>query len=234
VVEPQKPPFPWPKNSWTILTKIVRAWYTAEESSGEATQKKIASIAGVQQSQVSTNKAFLQAIGIIDSNGGSLTDQGKRVGIGLSNDNASTIQQGLQQIVKDNGLLRDLLDIIKGRGSLKVKDFNDEICLRTPGGKAAPGFATGASILQEIFINAGLIELVGDALCPLKGRNEEAKPEWERNGKPNFEKPLSPGLKRIPIPVSTSSVWWVEVGENPVDGEVEKFLEMQKLMFGTK
>ena len=56
--------------------------------------------------------------------------------------------------------------------------------------------------------------------------------EEEKNSIPN--KPASPGLNRIPIAVSTSSVWYIEVSETPKEGEIEKFLEMQRLMFGTK
>ncbi len=215
MAEAQKTPFPWPRNSWSILMKIVRAWYTAEADSGEVTQKKIAEMADVQQSQVSTNKAFLQAIGIVSSEGTSLTEAGKRVGIGLYNDNESMRQQGLQLIVRGNPLLKAMLDIIKGRGGLKLKDFSDEIALRTNG--KSEGFATGVGILQEILIGSGSIEVLGDSLRPVKGRSEEYA-----------------GLKRIPIPVSTSSVWWIEVGDTPADEEIQRFLEMQKLMFGIK
>ena len=233
MAEAQKTTIQWPRNSWVILTKIIRAWYTAEQGSGEVTQKKIAEIAGVQQSQVSTNKAFLQAIGVVNPEGISLTEAGKRVGIGLYNENEGMRQQGLLLIIRGNALLRDMLDIINGRGSLKVKDFSDEIALRTNG--KTDGFATGVTIFQEILVSSGLIEVVGDMLRPLKGRIEEHHREPENKGeKPNPEKLSDSGLKRIPIPVSTSSVWWIEVGETPKDGEVDKFLEMQKLMFGTK
>jgi len=124
-------------------------------------------------------------------------------------------QQGLQLIVRGNPLLKAMLDIIKGRGGLKLKDFSDEIALRTNG--KSEGFATGVGILQEILIGSGSIEVLGDSLRPVKGRSEEYA-----------------GLKRIPIPVSTSSVWWIEVGDTPADEEIQRFLEMQKLMFGIK
>lgn len=222
--------YQWPKNSWAILTKIIRAWYTVETGGSEVTQKKIADVAGVQQSQVSTNKAFLQMIGIVNPEGLSLSEGGKRLGIGLYNDNESMRQQGLELIIKGNPLLRDMLDIIKGRGALKTKDFSDEIALRT--GEKAAGFATGVTILQEILVASGTVELAGDSLRPLKGRLREKSPEIEPEKKVFPENPANSGLKKIPIAVSTSSVWWVEVAESPAEGEVEKFLEMQRLMFG--
>ena len=223
-------PYPWPKNSWTILSKIIRAWYSVETSGGEVTQKRIAEVAGVQQSQVSTNKAFLQALGIVSPEGTSLTEAGKRVGIGFYSDNESMTRQGLGQVIKANPLLKDMLDIVRGRGSLKVGDFYDEIALRI-GGKT-DGFVTGTAILAEILGRSGTVYITDNTLRPSRvGTLEQA----EETGK---EKDLldkqssAPGLKRIPIPVTTNSVWWVEVAEQAKPEEVQKFLEMQKLMFG--
>ncbi len=223
-------PYPWPRNSWAILTKIIRAWYSVETGGREVTQKKIAEVAGVQQSQVSTNKAFLQAIGIVGTEGVSLTEAGKRLGIGLYSDNESMKRQGLEQIIKDNELLKDTLDIVRGRGSLKVNDFYDEIALRI-GGKTE-GFVTGTAILLEILRLSGAIEIADNTLRPSRGGIVEPahQIEKEKNSIPN--KPASPGLNRIPIAVSTNSVWYIEVGEKPTPEEVQKFLEMQKLMFG--
>jgi hypothetical protein len=232
VAETQKVAIQWPKNSWAILTKIIRAWYTAEQGNSDITQRKIAVIAGVQPSQVSTNKAFLEAIGILTPDGSSLTEAGKRIGIGIG-DNESMLREGLQLVIKGNTLLSHMSDIIKGRGELKVKSFSDEIALRMNG--KTEGFGTGVTILQEILVSSGSIELVGDTLRPLRGRIEERYRAPENGGeKFNPQKSSDPGLKRIPIPVSTSCVWWVEVGEAPKEGEIDKFLEMQKLMFGTK
>jgi hypothetical protein len=221
--------YPWPKNSWAILTKIIRAWYSVETGGREVTQKKIAEVAGVQQSQVSTNKAFLQAIGVVGKEGVSLTEAGKRFGIGLYSDNDSMRRQGLEQIIKDNELLKDTLDIVRGRGSLKVSDFYDEIALRI-GGKTE-GFVTGTAILLEILRLSGAIEIADNTLRPSKGGPTEPSQQLEREKNSISNKPTNSGLNRIPIAVSTNSVWYIEVGEKPTPEEVQKFMEMQKLMF---
>lgn len=223
--------YPWPKNSWSILGKIIRAWYSVETSGGEVTQKRIAEVAGVQQSQVSTNKAFLQAIGFISSEGTSLTEAGKRVGIGFYSENESMTRQGLEQIIKGNTLLSGMLDIIRGRGSLKVNDFYDEIALRV-GGKT-DGFVTGTAILVEILQRSGTIEIKDNTLRPSRGGTSEQLPQREKENNALAKQASSLGLNRIPIAVTTNSVWWIEVGENPSPEEIQKFLEMQKLMFGS-
>lgn len=227
-----KAPYPWPRNSWAIITKIIRAWYTFTSEGGEVTGKKIADTAGVHPSQVSTNRPFLEMIGVVNPEGTSLTEAGKRIGIGLYNDNESMRRHGFELVVKGNPLLGDMLNIIKARGGLKEKDFSDEIALRTNG--KTDGFGTGVSILREILIGSGLVEAVGDGLKPVKNRIDEQKTDLESPEKAFVDKPAIAALKRIPIPVSTSSVWWIEVEENPADGEVERFLDMQKLMFGIK
>jgi len=222
-------PYPWPKNSWTILTKIIRAWYSVETGEGEVTQKKIADVAGVQPSQVSTNKAFLQATGIVNKEGVSLTEAGKRLGIGLYNDNDSMKRQGLEQIIKGNDLLKGTLDIVRGRGSLKVDDFYAEIALRV-GGKT-DGFVTGTAILLEILQLSGTIEVKDNTLRPLIGTVTEQPQQLEKEKNSIPARAASPGLNRIPIAVSTNSVWYIEVGEKPTPEEIQKFMEMQKLMF---
>src|SRR4029077_16628531 len=97
----------WPKNSWGALKRMIRAWYAAEESGGEVTQRKIADMAGVQPSQINVKKTFLQNVGIVEPGGIALTEAGKRIGVGLSNDNERARQQGLQQIVKNCDILKD-------------------------------------------------------------------------------------------------------------------------------
>jgi hypothetical protein len=227
--------FPWARNSWTILTKIIRAWYSVETGGGEVTQKKIAEVAGVQQSQVSTNKPFLQAIGVISAEGTAMTEAGKRLGIGLYNENESMRRQGLEQVIKATPILKDMLEIVRGRGSLKTDDFYAEVALRIGG--RSEGFVTGTAILIQILTLSGAVEIADNTIRPSKSSPfGEPTPlrENAREVKELPETPVSEGLKRIPIAVSTSKTWWVEVAEKPEGDEVEKFLAMQKLMFGIK
>ena len=233
--EALKAQFNWPKNSWTVLQRIIRAWYAAEEGGAEVTQKKIADMAGVQPSQVSINKAFLQDIGIIQKEGIALTEAGKRLGVGLSNENQRAVQQGLQQLIRDSWILKDLLDLIRGRGSLNESDFEIEVSLRTRQGKGNLGFTIGVSVLQDILTNSGLIGIEGNVMRPNKGQIEEEKKILPKDASQAIAI-LGPesGLRRIPIPVSASSVWYIQVGDNPEEGEIDKFIEMQKLIFGKK
>jgi hypothetical protein len=213
-----------------MLTKIIRAWYAVETGGGEVTQKKIAEVAKVQQSQVSTNKAFLQAIGVISPEGTSLTEAGKRLGIGLYNENESMRRQGFEQVIKATPILKDMLEIVRGRGSLKTDDFYDEVALRI-GGKSE-GFATGTAILIEILTLSGAVEIKDNTIRPSKTSMSDQRQQVETQDNPITSQPTSPGLTRIPIAVSTKATWYIEIGAEPKPEEIQKFLEMQKLMFG--
>jgi hypothetical protein len=237
MAEGTKPQISWPKNSWSALKRMIRAWYAAEESGGEVTQKKIADMAGVQPSQLSVNKAFLQDIGIVEPGGIALTEAGKRIGVGLSNENERAKQQGLQQIVKNYDILRDLWDLARGRGNLSEGDFEVEISLRTRQSKNTPGFTMGVGVLQDILLDSGLVEIEDGTLRPIRGLTEEIERKetpTEESRTHSVDVSVEANLRKIPVPVSATSIWYIWVAENPDDGDVDRFIEMQKLIFGRK
>src|SRR6266852_3436803 len=169
MADTSKTPLSWPTGSWAVLKKIIRAWYTAEDGGGEWTQRTVAELANVQASRVSMNKAFLQAIGIVQSEGIALTDAGKSLGLGLSNENARVIQQALQQIVRENFTLRHLLRIVHARGTIDREGFEAEIVILTKQGRETPGFVAGLGVLEDILTESGLIEMSDNSFRPAKG-----------------------------------------------------------------
>ena len=227
-----KAPLSWPSGSWRVLKRLVRAWYTAEDGGGEWTQRTVAKLANVQPSRVSVNKAFLQGIGIVQAEGVALTEAGKALGLGLSNENARVIQQALQQIVRDNSILKQLLDIVRGRGTIDKEGFEAEVLLLTKQGRDNSGFTTGVGVLEDILLESGLVGMSDNALRPTKTEVKD-EPQVSKD-EPRQDGSKKPGLHQIPIPVSAARVWYIEVAENPEEGEIDKFIEMQKLIFGKK
>lgn len=237
MADTSKMPLSWPTGSWKILKKIIRAWYTAEEQGGEWNQRTVAKLANVQPSRVSVNKAFLQSIGIVQTEGIALTDAGKSLGLGLSNDNARVTQTALQKIVRDNSILKQLLAIVRGRGTVDKEGFEAEVLLLTKQGRDTSGFSTGVGVLEDILLESGLIGMSDNALRPTKADFKDEAPvrkqdEQAPNGR-QFET-KKPGLRQIPIPVSAATIWYIEVSENPEAGEIDRFIEMQRLIFGVQ
>jgi hypothetical protein len=220
----------WPNGAWKTLKRIIRAWYTVEESGGELTQKAIAGIAKVQPSRLSVNKPFLQAIGIVQAEGITLTDEGKQLGLGLANDNERVAKQALQSIVKANPILRQLLDVIRGRGPTDKGDFEAQVVLITKQGRQTDYFGTGVGVLEEILLESGLVAMVDNSLRPTT--NTEVKEE-PKDG-PGLNANKVPRLRQIPIAVSASKIWFIQIDENPDEAEIVRFIEMQKLIFSLK
>jgi hypothetical protein len=236
-----KAPIVWPNGAWKMLRKIIRAWYAAEDRGSEMTQRTIANIANVQASRVSMNKAFLQAIGIVQTEGIALTETGKSLGLGLYNENELVAQQALQKLVKENPILRELWDIIRGRGTIDKADFEAQVVIITKQGKSSPGFTTGVGVLEDILLESGMIDMSGNTFRPtridpvehvreqLKVSPKEEEVNLVASNKIGLNKQ---GLRQVPIPISASTVWFIEVAESPAEEDLNKFIEVQRLIFG--
>ena len=188
--------------------------------------------AKMQPSRVSVNKAFLQSIGIVQPEGIALTDAGKRLGLGLSNENERVTQQALQSIVRENSILKQLLDIVRSRGTIDKEDFEAEVVLLTRQGRDTSGFKAGVGVLETILLDSRLVGMSDNSLRPTRAELNDEPPAPKKDEPRQDER--KPGLRQIPIPVSAAKVWYIEVAENPEEGEVDKFIEMQKLIFGKK
>lgn len=230
--------FSWPTGSWKVLQVIIRAWYQAENSGEEWTQRTVADLADVQPSRVSVNKGFLQAIGVVQTEGIALTEAGKSLGLGLSNETKRVVQQALQRIIRDNSILWPLLLMIRSRGTIDNEDFEAEVVQLTKQGKSTQGFTPGVGVLEDIFVESGWVEKSGNVLRPIKSESgEDAKEQVtvpQRGEQYKEDKSNKSDLRKIPIPVSASMIWYIEVTENPDPADIDKFIEMQRLIFGVQ
>jgi hypothetical protein len=223
----------WPSASWKVLKRIVRAWYAAESGGGEVTQRDIAKLGNMQPSRVSANKPFLQTIGIVEPEGIKLTESGKQFGLGLSTENERVMQQALQGIVRTSDLLRQLWNVIRARGTMDAADFEAQVVLVTKLGADSNYFATGVNVLREILMESGLVGMSDNGLRPnVTELKEEPKDSMHPPAK--LETTQTSGLRQIPIAVSPSKVWFIQIDENPNDAELVKFIDVQKLIFSLK
>jgi hypothetical protein len=224
----------WPAASWKSLKKIVRAWYTAESSGDVVTQRDIAKVGGLQASRVSANKPFLQAIGIIEPEGIALTEGGRQLGLGLTTENARIIQQALQTIVQTNALLKHLWNAVRGRGTTDAADFEAHVVLLTKLGPDSDYFSTGVNVLRDVLLESELVGMAeNNGLRPnIRELKEEPQDSLQGGTKPVTSD--AAGLRQIPIAVSPSKVWFIQIDENPDEAEIVKFIEMQKLIFSLK
>ena len=104
--------------------------------------------------------------------------------------------------------------------------------LLTKQGRDTPGFTTGIGVLENILLDSGLVGMSDNTLRPTKTDVKDEPLLPKREDENNQDR--KPGLREIPIPVSASTVWYIEVGENPEQSDLDTFIEMQKLIFGKK
>jgi hypothetical protein len=109
--------------------------------------------------------------------------------------------------------------------------------LLTKQGRDTSGFSNGVGVLEGILLESDLVGMSDNTLRPMKTgllKDELPAPKKDEPKKDGRLPGENPGLRQIPIPVSASTIWYIEVGENPEDSEIDKFIEMQKLIFGVK
>ncbi len=223
----------WPSASWATLKKIIRAWYAVSGGDKDVKQKEVASVAGMQAPRLSMNKPFLQAMWIIDSGGSKLTPEGQQLGLGLTQDNKLLTSEALAALVRSHSLLRQLWDTIRARGIVDKDAFVASVIQITKQGKEADYFGTGVNVLADILLESGLIQETEKGYRATN-RDERIEKEIASVALQKAHSGVKTELQRIPIPVSAGTIWYVEVAENPDEFELEKFLDMQKLVFSRK
>jgi hypothetical protein len=164
-----------------------------------------------------------------------LTEDGKLLGLGITNENDLVTKQALQGIVKANPILRQLSDVIRGRGTTDRDAFEAQIVTITKQGKQADYFGTGVAVLQDILLESGLVAFADEKFKASKDeiKDEPASPS-QQAAEPGRDAVIETGLRKLPIAVSASKVWYIQIDENPDIGDIERFIEVQKMVFGLR
>jgi len=221
----------WPTASWFALKRIIRAWYAVSGGTKDVKQKEIASVAGVQATRLSMNKPFLQAIGIIETDGSKLTEEGQRLGLGLTQDNTVLTIEGLVYLVRKNPLLKQLFDTITGRGVVDKETFAALVIQITKLGKDSDNFSTGVNVLADLLSESTLIQTTDKGF---RAAGREAHQEGQPSSPQKQTQADYARFHKIPIAVSAANVWYIEVPKEFEAEEIERFIEMQRLIFGLK
>ena len=103
----------------------------------------------------------------------------------------------------------------------------------TKQGKASDYFGTGVSVLEDILMDSGLAGMSDNGLRPTT-TELKVEPKDSLTGEQRAEPNKMPGLKIIPIPVNASAIWYIQVPDSFEEVEIDRFIEMQKLIFGRK
>ena len=89
------------------------------------------------------------------------------------------------------------------------------------------------SVLEDILVDSGLVGMSDNGLRSTT--NElKAEPKDSLRGDQRAEPAKVAGLRTIPIPVNASTIWYIQVPDSFEEVEIDRFIEMQRLIFGRK
>jgi hypothetical protein len=151
--------FRLPQSSYEEVAKIIRAYGHTDQPSVPA---EIGSMAGIHQTIVSSNNAFLLSIGVID--GGKkkvMTSKGKALANALEHELADQIRLNWREVVLANEFLQKILSAVKIRKGMERSTLQSHIAYSASQPKN-PRTMAGASAVVDILIIADLIREEGD------------------------------------------------------------------------
>jgi len=228
--------FQMPEASWPTLKKIIRA-YHAKRSSENVQVLDVAQAAGLHRPLVSSNNNFLKSVGLLEHDAYRLTPLGTELGVGISRNDADTVREALRKIVEGCAPLNGLVETLEARGELSVEAFESQVLLAldlSENDRRVRWIGTLLDLLSE----ADRIVVEGGMVRPLATERRSTRstpiPLLQTSPSETTQNKLTTGFRRIPIPVSAGSVWYVEIAESQKPEELKKFLSMQRLIFDVK
>src|SRR5260370_349531 len=111
-----------PGGSWESLKKIIRA-YNAVADEENPTVERVAQLAGLQRPVVSSSNNFLRSAGILQEGTNKLTPAATRFATGLGINNQALVTSALQEIVRSQEGLANLLNMLKARSPMSLEAF---------------------------------------------------------------------------------------------------------------
>ncbi len=225
-----------PAVSWSMLKRIVRA-YGAVQEQENPTVDEVARLAGIARPVVSANNNFLRDFGVILSDKNKPTPIGAKLAAGLAMDNDTMVTEVLQELVRGNGPLRQIVSLARARGSIKLDHFKGEAAFVFGMGMDKAQLPTIKTIL-DLLQEAKLLSVTEDLVRP-----GEMQLSQEQSGT-NAEAPLlSPSvtsresqhtdcLARVPIPLGPNRLAYIELPNDWKSRELPKLLKLLEIALG--
>ena len=231
---PEQTKVAMPEGSWATIKKIIRGYY-AKRDSAEVKVQDVATAANLSRPLISSNNNFLKYLGILEQDSYRLTPLGSEFALALVRNDIETQAYALRRLVEQVPSIKKLFEVVEARGGISADAFKTQVLMvwnLDPQDRRVMWLGTLLEILQEsglLFVDDDAIRPGGRAYLPPSNGLKVEPPKRE----PNMHTG-SLGLHKIPIAVSPTDIWYVEVSQNPEPEQVGKFLEMQRLIFGIK
>ncbi len=149
--------FSLPASGYDVIAKILHAYVLCGDT--PVNLADVASKSGLHHTMVSRNNSFLAALGLIQGGKAkTLTEDGKRLAIALSNDQREDIAQAWKRALEANSATSGVLHMLQVQKGVPENQVRGKIAtsLGLPAGK---GTTLGINTLIEVMTNAGVITI---------------------------------------------------------------------------
>lgn len=241
MAENKKLTFYMPRSSWETIKRIIRAYHAVEDKE-TPTVEEIARLGNLQRPVVSASNMFLRSFGIIRPDQNKLTPLGSRIAKGLSLDNQTVVREALQDVVRGNETLNQLVSTVQARGPMKMEAFKGQAIVLT-GLNEKKDLASFRSILDlldesqvvriaddEVSFRGYYIgEIKGQANRPASvqrfprlGSSEETRANNQESGEGT----------RMPVPLGPGRLAYLELPPDWKREELPKLIKLLQISLG--
>lgn len=225
-----------PGSNWEVIKRIIRAYHAvADEES--PTGDSVAKLAGLPRTVVSTNNNFLRAIGILQPDQFKLTETGTRFALGMAMNNPGMAKEALQEAAPQAEPLRNLLSILRARGSMTTQAFKGEAMIRlglNQNSWQLPFIKTLLDFLEE----SQLITIRDDTVSLIVGlqiKVEDSLAMADQTPKPAREVRESAANQygdRLPLPLGPNRLAYIELPSDWDKKELRKLIKLLEISLG--
>jgi hypothetical protein len=146
--------FRLPKSSYDELVKIIKAYGSSDK---EVSLPEVKQASGMHETIISSNNAFLSAMGIIEGGKGKkMTSKGRALAIALQHNIPEQVSVNWRDIVLSSDFLRKMVTAVSIRGGMEYSAFQSHIAYSVGEPKKSNVMA-GAGAVIEILKIAGLL-----------------------------------------------------------------------------
>ena len=226
-----------PGSSWEIIKRVIRA-YHAVAKEDNPTGESVAKLAAMPRTVVSTNNNFLRALRILQPDQFKLTETGTRFALGMAMNNAGMAKEALQEAAQQADPLRNLLSILRARGSMATQAFKGEAMILlglNQNSWQLPFIKTLLDFLEE----AQLITVRDDTVSLVVGGEIGEKPFFAPASsgqippqEPPKLPPHQPYGDRLPLPLGPNRLAYLELPPDWDKRELRKLIKLLEISLG--
>lgn len=241
MAENKKSKFCMPRSSWETIKRIIRAYHAVEDKE-TPTVEEIAKLGDLQRPLVSANNIFLRSLGIVRPDQNKLAPLGSRIANGLSLGNQTVVMEALQDVVRENETLNQLVSTVQARGPMKMDAFKAQaiVFAGLNEKKDLAFFRTILDLLEEsqvIRIADNEVSFHGYYVGEIKGVTASRDgiqrfPRLAPPAEPTAEGSERREAMRMPLPLGPARLAYIELPSDWKKEELPKLIKLLEISLG--